>query len=118
MASTLVQLAYALDAHGSPIDYARRPATFTYPSIEFDHYAFQRLCNRHGWRTGQEHRTALLRWYLLMLLTGKIHPRPAMPTLDSPGTAPSSVSMHPERFARSSASRPRTTSPATASTNP
>ncbi|MFE2687438.1 TniQ family protein [Streptomyces mirabilis] len=77
LASTLAQLAYALDTHGSPIDYARRRATFTYASIEFDRHAFKRLCAQHGWRTGQEHRTVLLRWYLLMLLTGEIHPPPS-----------------------------------------
>jgi hypothetical protein len=77
LASALAQLAYALDTHGAPIDYARRRATFTYASIEFDHHAFKRLCAQHGWRTGQQHRTSLLRWYLLTLLTGEVHPPPS-----------------------------------------
>ncbi|MER6076116.1 TniQ family protein [Streptomyces sp. NPDC001817] len=77
LASTLAQLAYALDAHGAPIDYARRRVTFTYTSIHLDHSAYQRLCAQHGWRTGQEHRAALLQWYLLMLLTGEMHPPPS-----------------------------------------
>ncbi|MET8453998.1 TniQ family protein [Streptomyces sp. NPDC005209] len=77
LASTLAQLAYALDTHGAPIDYARRRDTFTYASTTFDHSAFKRLCAQHGWRTGQQHRASLLRWYLLMLLTGEIHPPPS-----------------------------------------
>ncbi|MFI6357974.1 hypothetical protein ACIBJF_36325 [Streptomyces sp. NPDC050743] len=77
MASALAQLAYALDTYGAPIDYARRRATFTYASLAFDHHAFKRLCAQHGWRTGQQHRISLLRWYLLMLLTGEIRPPPS-----------------------------------------
>ncbi|MFH9970058.1 hypothetical protein ACH4PR_54300 [Streptomyces mirabilis] len=77
LASALAQLAYALDANGAPIDYARRRATFTYTSISLDHHAYRRLCAQHGWRTGQGHRAALLQWYLLMLLTGEIHPPPS-----------------------------------------
>ncbi|WP_225320932.1 TniQ family protein [Streptomyces luteolifulvus] len=77
LASTLAQLAYALDANGAPIDYARRRATFTYASVSLDHSGYKRLCAQHGWRSGQGHRAALLQWYLLMLLTGEIHPPPS-----------------------------------------
>jgi hypothetical protein len=77
LASTLAQLAYALDANGAPIDYARRRATFTYASVSLDHSGYKRLCAQHGWRSGQGHRAALLRWYLLMLLTGEIHSPPS-----------------------------------------
>ncbi|MCX5357257.1 TniQ family protein [Streptomyces sp. NBC_00124] len=76
LASTLAQLAYALDTHGAPIDYARRRATFTHAGLTFDQHAFKRLCAQHGLSTGQHHRAALLRWYLLMLLTGEMHPPP------------------------------------------
>ncbi len=76
LASTLAQLARALDEHGSPIDYARRRATFTSATVTLDLDAYARLCAQQGWNTGQHHRLVLMRGYLLMLLTGEIPPRP------------------------------------------
>ncbi|MFE4867791.1 TniQ family protein [Streptomyces sp. NPDC056682] len=74
LASVLAQLARALDEHGSPIDYARRRATFTNTSVTLDLNAYARLCVQQGWSTGRQHRISLIRWYLLMLLTGEAHP--------------------------------------------
>ncbi|MFH9087073.1 TniQ family protein [Streptomyces sp. NPDC017673] len=76
LASTLAQLARALDEHGSPIDYARRRATFTEATVELDPGAYQRLVLQHGWLAGGKHRQQLLRWYLLLLLTGHSPPAP------------------------------------------
>ncbi|MFB7149421.1 TniQ family protein [Streptomyces virginiae] len=76
LASTLAQLARALDEHGSPIDYARRRATFTSTTVTLDLDAYARLCVQQGWNRGQEHRVLLMRAYLLMLLTGEVHPPP------------------------------------------
>ncbi|MFG2725444.1 TniQ family protein [Streptomyces canus] len=77
LASTLAQLAYALDSYGSPINYERRRALFTDATITFDTDAYTQICLRHGWRTGQRGRLRLLRWYLLRLLTGESPPAPA-----------------------------------------
>ncbi|MFF1420469.1 hypothetical protein [Streptomyces sp. NPDC058280] len=76
LASTLAQLAHALDEYGSPIDYARRRETFTSTSITLDLVAYARLCAQPGWNPGQQHRVLLMRAYLLMLMTGEIHPPP------------------------------------------
>jgi hypothetical protein len=74
LASALAQLAFALDEHGSPIDYARRRALFTdLRSVTFDLDAYARLRLQHGWSAGYAPRGAVLRWYLLVLLTGE-HP--------------------------------------------
>ena len=74
LASVLAQLACALDEHGSPIDYARRRALFTGPeSVTLDLDAYTRLLLQHGWRSSYAPRLAVLRWYLLVLLTGE-HP--------------------------------------------
>ncbi len=72
LASVLAQLAFALDEHGSPIDYARRRALFTdLRSVTFDMDAYTRLRLQHGWSAGYAPREAVLRWYLLVLLTGE-----------------------------------------------
>ncbi|MBT2524132.1 TniQ family protein [Streptomyces sp. ISL-99] len=76
LASTLAQLARALDQHGSPIDYARRRATFTSATVTLDLDAYTWLCAQQGWNPGQQHRVLLMRAYLLMLLTGEVHPPP------------------------------------------
>ncbi|SHN30794.1 TniQ family protein [Streptomyces yunnanensis] len=76
LATTLAQLAYALDAYGSPIDYARRRTLFTPATIDLDLDAYARLCTHHGWLAGQQARLRLLRWYLLVLLTGESPPPP------------------------------------------
>jgi hypothetical protein len=74
LASVLAQLALALDANGSPIDYARRRAVFTSPdSVILDPGAYTRLRLQHGWSAGYAPREAVLRWYVLVLLTGE-HP--------------------------------------------
>jgi hypothetical protein len=74
LASVLAQLAYALDEHDSPIDYARRRALFTGPeSVTLDLDAYTRLCLQHGWSQSYASRLAVMRWYLLVLLTGD-HP--------------------------------------------
>ncbi|MET7702720.1 TniQ family protein [Streptomyces sp. NPDC005485] len=77
LASTLAQLAYALDEHGSPIDYNRRRELFTNTSVTLDLDAYRRFCTQQGSWTGTEHRIHILRWYLLMLLTGEFHPTPS-----------------------------------------
>ncbi len=72
LASVLAQLAYALDEHGGPIDYARRRALFTGPeSVALDQDACTRLRLQHGWSRSYAPRLAVQRWYLLMLLTGE-----------------------------------------------
>lgn len=76
LASTLAQLARALDEHGSPIDYARRRATFTATTVELNPDAYRRLILQHGWLAGGEHRQQVMRWYLLLLLTGHSPPAP------------------------------------------
>jgi TniQ protein len=77
LASVLAQLAYALDEHGSPIDYARRRALFTGPeSVTLDLDAYARLRLQHGWSRSYAPRVAVMRWYLLVLLTGE---HPAIP---------------------------------------
>ncbi|MFE1130489.1 TniQ family protein [Streptomyces albidoflavus] len=76
LASTLAQLARALDEPGSPIDYARRRATFTSTTVTLDLDAYTRLCAQQGWNPGQQHRVLLMRAYLLMLLTGEVRPPP------------------------------------------
>jgi hypothetical protein len=74
LASVLAQLADALDEYGSPIDYARRRALFTGPeSVTLDLDAYTRLCLQHGWSQSYAPRLAVMRWYLLVLLTGE-HP--------------------------------------------
>lgn len=96
LASLLAQLAFALDEHGSPIDYAQRRALFTGPaSVTLDLDAYTRLRLQHGLSAGYAPREAVLRWYLLVLLTGG-HP-------DIPG-ARKPFSWHCTRF-RSSAPR-------------
>lgn len=76
LASTLAQLARAIDEHGSPIDYARRRATFTETTVELNPDAYRRLVLQHGWLAGGEHRQQVMRWYLLLLLTGHSPPAP------------------------------------------
>ncbi|WP_316751079.1 hypothetical protein [Streptomyces herbicida] len=73
LASVLAQLAYMLDESGSPINYARRRALFTYTTVSLDLSAYTRLCIQHGWSTGKSQRIAIMQWYLLMLLTGEHH---------------------------------------------
>jgi hypothetical protein len=71
LASVLAQLAYALDEYGSPIDYRRRRALFTGPeSVTLDLDAYTRLRLQHGWSRSYAPRLAVMRWYLLVLLTG------------------------------------------------
>ena len=82
LASVLAQLAFALDEHGSPIDYARRRALFTdLRSVTFDLDAYTRLRLQHGWSAGYAPREAVLRWYLLVLLTGE---HPSLPGAKKP----------------------------------
>jgi len=82
LASVLAQLALALDANGSLIDYARRRALFTSPgSVTLDQDAYTRLRLQHGWSVGYAPREAVLRWYLLVLLTGE---HPAIPGARKP----------------------------------
>ncbi|MGW2867262.1 TniQ family protein [Kitasatospora sp. NPDC001225] len=71
LASALAQLAYALDEHGSPIDYARRRALFTPDTVTVDLDAYTRLCTQHNWSSGGTNRTSVMRWYILALLTGE-----------------------------------------------
>jgi hypothetical protein len=75
LAAVLAQLAFTLDQHGSPINYARRRALFTTAIITLDLDAYTRLRLQHGWSAGYTPRLAVLRWYLRMLLTGE-HPPP------------------------------------------
>jgi hypothetical protein len=82
LASVLAQLACALDEHGSPIDYARRRALFTGPeSVTLDLDACTRLRLQHGWSRSYAPRLAVMRWYLLALLTGE---HPAIPGARKP----------------------------------
>jgi hypothetical protein len=82
LASVLAQLALALDEYGSPIDYARRRAVFTSPAdVTVDPGAYTRLRLQHGWSPGSVPREAVLRWYLLVLLTGE---HPALPGTRKP----------------------------------
>lgn len=82
LASVLAQLASALDEHGSPIDYARRRALFTSPeSVTLDMDACTRLSLQHGWSQSYASRLAVMRWYLLVLLTGE---HPAIPGTKKP----------------------------------
>ncbi|WP_406308784.1 TniQ family protein [Streptomyces sp. NBC_00623] len=67
-ASALAQLAHALDAHGSPIDYARRRRLLTRESLRIDHRAYERLCWDHGRKPGAASRQRHMRAYLLDLL--------------------------------------------------
>ncbi|MET8331556.1 hypothetical protein [Streptomyces sp. NPDC005181] len=68
LASALAQLAHALDAHGSPIDYARRRRLLTREGLRIDHRAYQRLCWEHGRKPGARGRERHLRTHLLELL--------------------------------------------------
>jgi hypothetical protein len=82
LASVLAQLAFALDEHGSPIDYARRRALFTGPqSVTLDLDAYARMRLQHGLSAGYAPREAVLRWYLLVLLSGE---HPAIPGAKKP----------------------------------
>jgi hypothetical protein len=82
LASVLAQLACALDEHGSPIDYARRRALFTGPEqVTLDLDAYIRVCLQHGWSQSYAPRLAVMRWYLLVLLTGE---HPAIPGARKP----------------------------------
>lgn len=82
LASVLAQLACALDEHGSPIDYGRRRALFTGPeSVTLDLDAYTRLRLQHGWSRSYAPRLAVMRWYLLVLLTGE---HPAIPGTRKP----------------------------------
>jgi hypothetical protein len=82
LASVLAQLASALDEHGSPIDYARRRALFTGPEqVTLDLDAYTRLRLQHGWSRSYAPRVAVMRWYLLVLLTGE---HPAIPGARKP----------------------------------
>jgi len=82
LASVLAQLAWALDEHGSPINYARRRALFTGPAdVTLDLDAYTRLRLQHGWSTSYAPRLAVLHWYLLALLTGE---HPAIPGTRKP----------------------------------
>jgi hypothetical protein len=97
LASVLAQLASALDEHGSSIDYARRRALFTgLRSVTLDPDAYTRLRLQYGWSAGYAPREAVLRWYLLVLLTGE---HPAIPGTKKP------FSWHCNNF-RSGAPRP------------
>ena len=82
LASALAQLACALDEHGSPIDYARRRALFTGPEqVTLDLDAYTRLRLQHGWSRSYTPRLTVMRWYLLVLLTGE---HPAIPGTKRP----------------------------------
>ncbi len=82
LASVLAQLAYALDEHGSPINYARRRALFTDPeSVTLDLDAYTRLRLQYGWSRSYAPRLAVMRWYLLVLVTGE---HPAIPGARKP----------------------------------
>jgi hypothetical protein len=73
LAATLAELAYALDEHGGPIDYARRRALFTQDAVRLDPTAFKRLCVQLSWSATRP-RESMLTWYLRMLLTGEYSP--------------------------------------------
>lgn len=67
LASALAQLAHGLDAHGSPIDYARRRHLLTLDALPIDRRACERLFREHGWKPGPG-RERHMRAYLLHLL--------------------------------------------------
>ncbi|MFC1408801.1 TniQ family protein [Streptacidiphilus sp. N1-12] len=69
LASTLTQLAWALDEHGSPIDYARRRDLFRSETTTLDTAVLTRLCGDFGWRN-QSRQEDFARWYVLALLHG------------------------------------------------
>jgi hypothetical protein len=69
--STLAQLAFALDSHGSPINYPRRRALFANRAdIRIDRDGYCSLCLRQGWRPASATRLRLLDLYLAAILTG------------------------------------------------
>ena len=69
--STLAQLAFALDSHGSPINYPRRRALFANRAdIRIDRDGYCSLCLRQGWRPASATRSLLLDLYLAAILTG------------------------------------------------
>ena len=108
LASVLAQLAYALDEHGTPINYARRRALFTGPETAMlDLDAYTRLRLQHGWSRSYAPRLAVLRWYLLMLLTGE---HPAIPgtrkQLTSTGPPPATANGLPISPSRASTLSP------------
>ncbi|TDT97275.1 hypothetical protein EDD99_5387 [Streptomyces sp. 846.5] len=74
IASTLTQLAWALDRFGSPIDYARRRRIFLADSIHLDQAALTEVCTRHGLRRHYHRRDALLSWILWSALLGSDAP--------------------------------------------
>ncbi|MET7906127.1 hypothetical protein ABZS86_33590 [Streptomyces sp. NPDC005355] len=54
-----------------------RRKLFTNTTVTLDLDAYRRFCTQQGSWTGGEHRVHILRWYLLMLLTGEFHPTPS-----------------------------------------
>ncbi|MFE4330041.1 TniQ family protein [Streptomyces sp. NPDC056831] len=69
LAAALVLLARALDSHPAPIDYARRRATFSEATINFDLDAYQNCCRQQAMRAGPV-QIERMRWRLLRLLLG------------------------------------------------
>lgn len=69
LASVIAQLAWALDDHGAPIDYARRGRIFREDTIRLDLPALNTVYMEFGWNSDPV-RTSLVRWHLLSLLLG------------------------------------------------
>jgi len=118
LASVLAQLAYALDEHGSHIDYARRRALFTGPeSVTLDLDAYTRLCLQHGWNQSYAPARPSCAGTCWSCSPASTPPSLARGSR-SAGTAPASATAHPARCAPSSSSKPRPASPGTASPSP
>ncbi|MFE2749040.1 TniQ family protein [Streptomyces scopuliridis] len=117
LASTLAQLAHALDAQGSPIDYARRRRLLTLEALRIDRRAYERLFREHGWKPGPG-RERHMRAYLLHHLGVATGDRP----VDSSIKYVTSTAGSSSRCLRGCAAfcriRPWPTSPTIASVNP
>lgn len=70
LAAVIAQLAWALDEHGSPIDYTRRRRLFRPDTITLDLHAWESICADTDWPGDHMNRTELVRWQLLALLHG------------------------------------------------
>lgn len=70
LVSALSQLAWALDQHGAPIDYARRRQIFCPDTVRLDESALRNVCRDLGWHRSAPVRTNRIRWILLALLLG------------------------------------------------
>ncbi|MFE3144998.1 TniQ family protein [Streptomyces scopuliridis] len=70
LTSVIAQLAWALDEHGAPIDYARRRRLFREDTIRLDLPALNAICTELGWKHSDPSRGRLVQWHLLGLLLG------------------------------------------------